>query len=51
LRFLVGDKSSLTLFFISALIFWFILEKIPYYKKKGPKNIGPFLFNYVFRLH
>ena len=41
-RFLVGDKSSPILFFISALMFWFILEKIHYYKKKGPKNIGPF---------
>ena len=41
-RFLVGDKSSLILFFISVLMFWFILKKIPYYKKKGPKNIGPF---------
>ena len=42
LRFLVGDKSSLILSFISVLMFWFISEKIPYYKKKGPKNIGPF---------
>ena len=41
-RFLVGDKSSLILFSISVLMFWFILEKIHYYKKKGQKNIGPF---------
>jgi hypothetical protein len=25
-----------------VLMFWFILEKIHYYKKKGPRNIGPF---------
>ena len=40
--FLVGDKSSLILFSISVLMFWFILEKIHHYKKKAQKNIGPF---------
>ena len=44
-RFLVGDKSSLILSFILLWIFWFIIERIHYYKKKGPKILG--LFNSV----
>ena len=48
LRFLVGDKSSLILFSISVLIFWFILKKIPYYKKKAQKILG--LFNLIMYL-
>ena len=44
-RFLVGDKSSLILFSILVLMFWFILEKIHYYKKKAQEILG--LFNLI----
>ena len=44
-RFLAGDKSSLILFSILVSMPWFILKIIYYYKKKGPKKIGPFQFN------
>ena len=42
-KFRVGEISSCILSFILLWMFWFILAKIPYSKKKGPKNIGPFL--------
>jgi hypothetical protein len=42
-KFRVGEISSWILSFILLWMFWFILAKIPYSKKKGPKNIGPFL--------
>ena len=42
-KFRVGEISSWILSFILLWMFWFIITKIPYSKKKGPKNIGPFL--------
>ena len=42
-KFLVGEISSWILSFILLWIDWFIWLNIHYSKKKGPRNIGPFL--------
>ena len=50
-KFLVGEISSWILSLILVWIFWLILIKIHYSKKKGPIKIGPFSFNQVVGLH
>ena len=41
-KFRVGDISSWILSLILLWMFWFIIAKIPYSKKKGPKILGLF---------